>query len=80
MLLIVERLRQAIASHDFPRIGTDGTPLPDETLHVTISIGIALLGDLGAEQSREILAKADRALYRSKEGGRNRVTLDEPAA
>lgn len=80
VLLIVERLRQAIASHDFPRIGTDGTPLPDETLHVTISIGIALLGDLGAEQSREILAKADRALYRSKENGRNRVTLDEPAA
>ncbi len=78
VMRIVERLRQTIAAHDFPRIGADGTPLPDETLRVTMSFGIARLGDLSVEQSKEVLAKADRALYRSKEGGRNRVTVSEP--
>ena len=76
VLHIVERLRQTVAAHEFPRIGTDGTPLPDEKLHVTMSFGIALLGDLTVEHGKEILAKADRALYRSKADGRNRVTQD----
>lgn len=74
---IVDRLRELIAQHDFPRISSDGQPLPDESLHVTLSFGVARLGDLEAAQSREILAKADQALYQAKANGRNQVCFNE---
>ena len=45
---------------------------------ITISVGVALLPDHGASADTLIDA-ADRALYRSKRAGRNRVTLAEAA-
>jgi diguanylate cyclase (GGDEF)-like protein len=75
VLSIVERLRQTIADHKFKKIGSNGSPLDGEYLHVTMSFGIALLSDQPIENSKEILSKADSALYRSKTSGRNRVTL-----
>ncbi len=45
-----------------------------ERLAVTVSIGVALFPDHGATAD-EVIAAADEALYRSKQGGRNRVTL-----
>jgi diguanylate cyclase (GGDEF)-like protein len=72
---MVDRLRQAIADHPFRKMGPAGTPLPGESLRVTMSFGIALLQGLGPENSTAVLAAADAALYRSKEQGRNRVTL-----
>lgn len=77
VLNIVERLRQAIEDHEFKKIGPSGSPLDGEFLHVTMSFGIALLNDRPIENSKEILSMADAALYRSKESGRNRVTLGE---
>jgi diguanylate cyclase (GGDEF)-like protein len=74
---IVERLRQAIAEHPFKKMGPSGSPVPGERLQVSMSFGIALLGERGVASSQEILAVADAALYRSKEGGRNRVTLGQ---
>ncbi len=41
--------------------------------HLTISIGVATFPE-DAAAARELLEMADRALYRAKEGGRNRVT------
>jgi diguanylate cyclase (GGDEF)-like protein len=77
VLNIVERLRQTIEDHKFKKIGPNGSPLEGECLHVTMSFGIALLDDQSIDNSKEILSKADAALYQSKANGRNRVTLGE---
>jgi diguanylate cyclase (GGDEF)-like protein len=44
-----------------------------ESLGVTISIGVAAYPVTDAQTGRDLLAAADRALYRAKEDGRNRV-------
>ncbi len=75
VLNIVGRLRQTIEDHPFKKIGPNGNPLDGEYLKVTMSFGVALLNDPSIENSKEILALADSALYLSKTGGRNRVTL-----
>lgn len=77
VLSIVERLRQAIEDHKFRKIGPGGATVEGEWLQVTMSFGIALLNDPSLESSKEILALADAALYRSKENGRNQATLGE---
>jgi diguanylate cyclase (GGDEF)-like protein len=50
----------------------------DAVLGVTISIGVATLGEHGQDLS-ELLAAADLALYRAKHTGRDRVCLYDPA-
>lgn len=77
VLNIVERLRQTIDDYKFKKIGPNGSPLDGEYLHVTMSFGIALLNDQSIENSKEILSMADAALYRSKQSGRNQVTISE---
>jgi diguanylate cyclase (GGDEF)-like protein len=77
---IVQRLRQSIADHLFKKIGPSGTPIPGETLRVTMSFGIAPLQCDGVTSSKELLAMADAALYQSKEDGRNRVTMGRALA
>lgn len=78
VIVIVERLRQSIAEHPFQKMGPSGSPLEDQFLSVTMSFGVALLQCQNLESSKEILSIADSALYRSKENGRNRVTMGEP--
>jgi diguanylate cyclase (GGDEF)-like protein len=47
-------------------------PHDDQTLHVTVSIGLALTADYGETPSAEqIVADADKQLYISKQAGRN---------
>ncbi|HWQ08491.1 MAG TPA: GGDEF domain-containing protein, partial [Holophaga sp.] len=64
-----EKLRQAIVDRAMPHKGSDVAPC------VTLSIGICSVSDLSETTDADwFIAKADEALYRSKAGGRNRVT------
>jgi len=64
-VVVGERLRLAIEA-----LVIDG-------LHVTISLGAATYPKLSVTQSQALLEAADAALYKAKEGGRNRlVTAD----
>jgi two-component system cell cycle response regulator len=67
--MVAERLRQAVADAPF-HIGVEPGQLP-----ITISIGVTT--SEGAEDTAEALLKrADKALYRAKRDGRNRVVAD----
>ncbi|MDP2411827.1 MAG: PleD family two-component system response regulator [Pseudolabrys sp.] len=67
--MVAERLRRRIATEPF--IIQQGAG----ALEVTISIGIAALGQPG-DNAASILKRADQALYRAKRDGRNRVVQD----
>jgi len=68
--LVAERLR----------IGVEELDLDDvvQGLRVTISIGVAQMRDADPDFA-SVLARADAAMYRAKQGGRNRVVSDETA-
>lgn len=52
-------------------------PWEDEVLRVTASIGVATVDpEHPADTAKELLAAADRCLYRAKEAGRNCVATD----
>jgi two-component system cell cycle response regulator len=68
---IAERVRRAIADAPF-RISQSG-----ETTDVTVSIGYAVLRP--HEPVFDLVERADRALYASKNAGRNRATLSDAA-
>jgi len=63
--LCAERCRKAIDGSDFT---FGGTPIK-----VTISLGVATLLDSDFVQPEDLIAAADKYLYRAKRAGRNRV-------
>ena len=67
--MVAERLRRRIATEPFMIQQGAGS------LEVTISIGIATLGQAG-DTAAAMLKRADQALYRAKRDGRNRVVQD----
>jgi diguanylate cyclase (GGDEF)-like protein len=67
--IVGERMRKAVESHRFT---FEGTHIP-----VTISVGIAGLPDAAVKDATDLVARADKALYQSKHGGRNRVTIHQ---
>jgi diguanylate cyclase (GGDEF)-like protein len=66
-LLVAERLRTAVAAHDFAAVPHNGQ-LP--RLSLTISMGVACTGD-GIYTDESLFAAADLALYQAKQRGRN---------
>src|SRR2546426_2093251 len=68
-LVAAERVRSAIAEHEFPAVrrGGEGT---ERTHRITISIGVAASPDDGRDPI-QLVELADSALYRAKRGGRN---------
>jgi two-component system cell cycle response regulator len=67
--MVAERLRRRIATEPF------AIQKGARTIEVTISIGIAALGEQD-EGAADVLKRADQALYRAKRDGRNRVVQD----
>lgn len=63
-LVVAERLRESTAALRFDDI--------DPELQVTVSIGVAQ-SQRGGDTHEGVLARADAALYRAKQRGRNRV-------
>jgi diguanylate cyclase (GGDEF)-like protein len=61
---LAERLRHVVSGDPVP---TAAGPLP-----VTISVGLALIDD-GGQDLRQLLSRADGALYQAKQSGRDRV-------
>ena len=68
--LVAERLRVALAMKVFHFRGDE--------LRVTASFGVVGSPTLPAQDASELLRLADRALYRAKAQGRNRVSLARP--
>ncbi|MGO9307630.1 MAG: GGDEF domain-containing protein [Spirochaetia bacterium] len=71
-LVVAERLRKRVETFGFP--STEGGP----PLHVTISVGVTEFDPESAYAPSEIIREADRALFKSKEEGRNKVTVSAP--
>jgi two-component system, cell cycle response regulator len=69
--IVAERMRKAVEVHKFV---FEGTHIP-----LTISVGVAGLPDASVKDAAELVSLADQSLYKSKHGGRNRVTVHKPA-
>jgi len=65
----IDTIREAL-SQRILRSRSDGMPIG----RVTFSAGVAAFN--GDESEEELLHRADQALYRAKEGGRNQVVID----
>ena len=72
IVAFAERIREAVAAArvEIPGHGSQG---------VTVSIGAVVSQD-GEPAAHEFIGRADAALYRSKEGGRNRISVWDEAA
>jgi diguanylate cyclase (GGDEF)-like protein len=68
--IVAERMRKAVAQNKFV---FEGTHIP-----LTISVGVAGLPDPAVKDAAELVSLADQALYKSKHGGRNQVTVHKP--
>lgn len=64
-ITVAERIRSRVAS-----ASREDGPLPSH-LRITVSLGLAVLSE--ETSSQELIARADRALYRAKAEGKNRL-------
>jgi diguanylate cyclase (GGDEF)-like protein len=67
-MVVGERIRSRVES-----ASRDDGPLPPH-IRITVSLGLAVLRD--ETSSQELIARADRALYRAKAEGKNRLQVD----
>ncbi len=67
--IVAERIRRDVAKFDFPSIMGD-----QPSIHCSISIGVAGF-PLNADNKDQLIQKADVALYKAKDSGRNKVIL-----
>lgn len=67
ILALSEKVRQCISE--------EPVPTPAGQLPVTCSLGAAVSSSDARETGEALLARADAALYRAKEGGRDRIEL-----
>jgi diguanylate cyclase (GGDEF)-like protein len=72
---VAERLRTAVGA-----LRTEWAPESAGGLTISGGIAVANAGGRSEEELDALLARADRALYRAKDGGRNRMELEDLAA
>jgi len=65
-MVAAERFRQAVESKEIRAY--------DENLKITISIGISVFPE-DSQDTKKLIDKADQALYKAKQSGRNRVCV-----
>ena len=73
----IEGYKMAVRSPDRPKQADEGAKrrgegAPEKQLSVTVSIGVA--GPKNGATPQHVIKAADEALYRAKQGGRNRVS------
>jgi len=73
-------LASSVADRLLEKIGTEPFVVPgiDKSLDITASIGVAMSADAD-DTCEALLERADAALYRAKNNGRNRVVRQEAA-
>ncbi|BBO83880.1 hypothetical protein DSCO28_44460 [Desulfosarcina ovata subsp. sediminis] len=65
---LCERFREQVDQHEFT--------YENQTIHITTSVGVtALSPGAGTAIGKDLVERADRALYRAKESGRNKVMV-----
>jgi len=74
---INKKRAQELAEELRERIKQNVCEFYGEEIRITVSIGIAIY-PLHGRSSDELFAKADKALYRAKEGGRDQVKVFDP--
>lgn len=67
--LLAEKIRQTVEACRIKRIDKN-----EVVANITVSVGVASYRQ--GESATDFIARADNALYDSKKGGRNRVTVD----
>lgn len=67
---VAERIRSDIEQMEIPYL--------EQTLRITISIGVNFVDKVRLDTADSIIEQADKALYVSKSEGRNRVTFNRP--
>jgi len=67
MVEVAERIRRAVEGME--------VAFGKETLKVTISLGCCVMDEDCPGKAEDVIERADKALYRSKGGGRNRVSV-----
>jgi diguanylate cyclase (GGDEF)-like protein len=67
---IAQRMREAVASHV--------TAIGDAQVNVTISAGVCATDLFPAASTDELISRADKALYKAKDAGRNCVVQAQP--
>jgi diguanylate cyclase (GGDEF)-like protein len=69
---VAERICLAIRQREFPHTQSEVGPF------LTISLGVSVLVPNSASSPAQLVEEADKALYRAKHSGRNRVVATEP--
>jgi diguanylate cyclase (GGDEF)-like protein len=72
---LCERLRRRVQGTEIDLPGRQDSPGREDWLHVTLSLGVAETKP--HERPKDVIARADMALYGAKRSGRNQVMIAE---